>query len=374
MPFSCGARWLPGAASTGTTVLLVLALSGCGKSTLKVRTDAAFDGPGGGLSDSGQGTGGVGATGGEMGSDVALSVVDGGGVTGQGTGGATATGGGGAGGATSTGGKTGTGGGTGGGTAAIVFQPLIKAFCTAAKNCCSRQSYPAADLADCESKFPSRLQIYPLVDKGTVIIDENALAACVAAYKTAATTCTINAVKAACKGVSVGTQTEGQPCGGTSAFGAYECKPSNGSASCYRPQSDPASAGVCTGIPRGKSGDACSRTCFKNETCIVDMVGGSPPFPVTCFEEDGLYCSVTANPTACKPILPIGGACTWDPHSCGVGNYCGWLTNVCQPAGKLGEPCAEAACADELVCGTNETCVEQPFDSDSICKGTPSVP
>jgi hypothetical protein len=214
------------------------------------------------------------------------------------------------------------------------------------------------------------------VDKGTVIVDQNALAACVAAYNTAATTCTITAVNAACKGIFTGTQAEGQPCGGATRFGAYECKPVNGSATCYWQQSgsDATSTGVCIGIPRGKSGDECSETCLKNESCIVDMIGGSAPFPVTCFEEDGLYCSVATNPAVCKPILHLGDACVWDPNSCGSGNYCGWLSNTCQVTSKLGESCTNAYCAADLACGGGDKCVELSFASDSICKGTPSVP
>ena len=397
-------RWLPGAPSTGTTFFLALALSGCGKSTLKVATaDADLDGPGSGFFDSGQGTGGVTATGGTAGIDGSAGQ---GGTAGTGAGGAarnggtTATGGltgqGGTagaavGGATSTGGRTATGGSTGtggrtggvggnggigGGTGAIMVQPLINAFCTAAKSCCGRESYPAADLADCESKFPSRSQYYPLLDKGTVSIDQNALAACVAAYNTAATTCTITGLNAACKGVFVGTQAEGQPCGGTSRFGAFECKPVNGSSSCHLQTSgsDPTNTGVCTSLPRGKSGDLCSKTCLKKDTCVVDMVGGSAPFPTFCFEEDGLYCSVATNPAVCQPILPNGHACVWDPNSCGTGNFCGWTSNACQLASKLGESCTDAICADELTCGSVDKCVPSPFASDSICNGTPSVP
>jgi hypothetical protein len=413
MLFPHGSRCLPGSALIGTTVFLALVLSGCGSSSLKApKAEAGLDGPGNGFIDSSQGTGGAGATDGAMATGGTTSVIGGGGETGQGTGGVTATGGlagtggltgrGGtagtaAGGATSTGGKTGTGGstgtggltggaggnggiggigGTGGGTGAIIFQPLLNAFCTAAKNCCGRESYPAANLADCESKFLSRFQYYPLADKGTVITDQNALAVCVAAYNTAATTCTITAVRAACKGVFVGIQAEGQPCGGESRFGAFECKPVNGSATCYRGQngSDPTNIGVCISMPRGKNGDACSMTCLKNESCIVDMIGGAPPLPVTCFEEDGLYCSMTTNPTVCKPILPLDEACTWDMNSCGNGNYCGWKTNTCQVASKLGESCMDTACVNELICGTNNRCVEWPFASESICKGIPSVP
>jgi hypothetical protein len=214
------------------------------------------------------------------------------------------------------------------------------------------------------------------VQKGTVSIDQTALDACVAAYGTVATTCTSTALKAGCRGVFVGAQAEGQPCGGTTRFGSFECKQANGSASCYWQDSGgyPTKTGVCVSIPRGKSGDPCSKTCLKNETCIVDMIGGAAPFPVSCFEEDGLYCSVVSNPTVCKPMLHLGDACNWDIDPCGGGNYCGWNTNTCLAKGKLGESCANGWCADDLTCGTNTRCAEWPLASVSVCNGTPSVP
>jgi hypothetical protein len=433
-------RWSRGAAFTGTIVFLAWALSGCGGSSLRTPSaDADLDGPGGAPIDREPGTGGTGAAGGAIATGGTLSLVDGGGPGGQGSGGVTATGGtagtgglivkggtagpadggvtatGGAtgtggqggkggttgtggGGATATGGSAGTGGlagkggtagsraggaggdggagGAGGGTGPAMFQPLVNAFCTAAKSCCAREGYPKADLNDCESKFLSRLESFPLVGKGTVTVDQNALAACVAAYGAAATACTITSVYAACKGVFVGTQTEGQPCGGASKFGAVECKPVNGSAACHweHGTSDPTTTGTCVDIPRGRSGDECSMTCLKEDTCIVDMIGGSAPFPVACFEEDGLYCSVAANPPVCKPIVRLGDACTWDIDPCGSDNYCGWTANTCQPASKLGESCADSACAKGLVCETSGKCVEQPFASETTCKGAPSTP
>jgi hypothetical protein len=430
MLFSHRSRGLLGAASTATTVFLALVLSGCGSSSLKApKPDAGLDAPGAGQGADGAmatggttsavGVGGATGTGGAMGTGGAIGT---GGLTGQGgigtggatsvggatgTGGATGKGGAGTGGATRNGGATGTGGsstavggatatggktggatgtggltggtggggGTGGSTSAAMFQPLSTAFCTAAKNCCGRDSYPAVDIADCESKFFSRMDSFPLVDKGTVTVDQNALAACVAAYNTAATTCTITSVKAACKGVLTGAQAEGKPCGGSSDFGAYECKPINGSASCNKPRSgsDPTNIGVCMSIPHGKNGDECSTSCLKGDACIVDMIGVAP-FPVICYEEDGVYCSMASNPPICKPFLKIHDPCTWDWSSCGSGNYCGWTSNTCEVASKLGESCMNAGCADGLWCGTNSRCVEAPFASETICKGTPSVP
>jgi hypothetical protein len=272
------------------------------------------------------------------------------------------------------GGNSGTGGT--GGTAAAVLRPLINAFCAAAWNCCGRASYPTADLNDCRSNFPSRFRYYPMVDKGTVTVAQTALNTCVAAYDTAATTCSMTPLHAACRGIFAGTQGEGQSCGGTGEFGAFECKPVNGASSCYWADSGgyPTTAGVCISLPRGKSGDECSRTCLKNQDCVADMLGRSAPFPVMCFEEDGLYCSIRTNPAVCKPIVQIGDACTWDTGSCGSGNFCSWTNDTCRPAAKLGESCQNVACVTDLTCGTTLRCIEEPFTSESTCKGTPSVP
>jgi hypothetical protein len=338
---------------------------------------------GGAASTGGQAvTGGVTAAGGRAGAGGALAT---GGSTGKG-----GSAGAGVGGATSTGGKKGTGGATGtggtsaggsggaggaGGSVPDAIQALASAFCAAAKSCCV-SSYPSANLADCESKFPSRLQVYPLVEKGTVTIDQTALSVCIGVYKAAASTCTMTGLEAACHGVFVGAQGEGQACGGTGKFGSYECKPINGTESCYWQDSKsyPNKPGICASIPRGKSGDVCSTTCLLDKTCVVDMIGGAAPFSASCFEEDGLYCSVASNPAVCKPILHLGDACTWDPNCCGSGGTCSGMSNTCVTYAKVGEPCSYAYCRDDLTCSNGNKCVEQPFASDSVCKGTPSVP
>jgi hypothetical protein len=396
-------RWLPGI----VTIVCAWLLSGCGGSSLKTsKKDAGLGGLGGGLSDSGQGSGGTSATGGTPASGGAVGS---GGSTGQETGGVKTTGGatgtggltgkGGsagtaAGGMTSTGGKTGTGGrigtggssgtggktggtsgngGTGGGAAAALLQPLGNAFCTAAKSCCGLGSYPTAALADCESKFLSRFQFYPMVDKGTVTVDQSALAACLAAYNKAATACTVTPLYTACKGVFVGTKAEKQPCGSGNQLGSLECKLAGGSAACFWENSstDPAVTGVCINITHGKDGDECSTSCAKNETCISDIFGGTASNPATCFEEDGLYCAWSKKPVVCRPIRQIDQACTSDQNACGSGNYCDWTTNTCQVIKKLGESCEDASCTNDLMCGTNLKCIEQPFASEFVCQGTP---
>jgi hypothetical protein len=427
MLFFHGRRQMREATATGTMIFIAAVLSGCGNSGIKTpQTDASLGGHGGGLGDGGQGSGGVSETGGTVASGGTIG--GSGGTTGQGTGGATAAGGAtgtgglagkdggagmGAGGATKNGGATGSGGvtgkggtagtaaggatstggkatggstgsgggtggigGTGGGTGATLVQPLTTAFCAAAKSCCGRESYPAADLADCESKFLSRFRNYPLVGKGTVTIDETKLAACIAAYNTAATACTISPIYSACSDVFVGKQTEGQACGSGDVFGSLECKKVDGSAVCYWGEtgSDPSITGLCTTIPHGKSGDECEGTCATGDSCMMDILGGTPPFPATCFETDGLYCARAKTPAVCKPIRAIDSACTSDTNACGTGNYCDWTTNTCQVAMKLGEPCADASCVSGLMCGKDLKCIEPPFADEYICKGTPPAP
>jgi hypothetical protein len=272
----------------------------------------------------------------------------------------------------------GLGGSGGSGLSATLFQPLAKAFCTAARTCCKRDGFYAMemDLDDCEAKLPSRLRTSPLVDQGIITVDPSRLATCVSAYEKAATACFSTPLSAACQGLWLGTKTEGQACGGTIQFGAFDCMSVNGSAACYWEDDGryPAGAGVCVTLPHGKAGDPCSKSCRANQDCIVDLVGDSAPLPVMCFEEDGLYCAVSSNPPVCKAFSKIGEPCAHDYQACGRDNYCDWTNQVCQRAATLGESCAAANCADGTGCGTGSRCVELSFASSSICKGTPSLP
>lgn len=358
------------------TALSCLSLAACGRSPLDLPvvsgSDAAVT-----SRDTGRDTGGIAATGGMFATGGVPSTIGAGGAAGRGGGGGSPTGGvGGTGGLTGRGGSAGGIGGAGGagGSVADLLQPLASVFCTAAKTCCAG-SYPPANLADCESRFPSRLQLYPLLEKGTVTVDQAALNACVGAYKAATTTCTVTGIEAACRGMFIGAQAEGQPCGGTGRFGSRECKPLNGTESCYWQDSKsyPNEPGVCLSIPRGKSGDLCSTTCLENTICVVDIIGAGP-VSGPCFEEDGLYCSVGTNPAVCKPILHLGDTCTWDPNVCGSGRSCSGMSNTCADNAKIGESCLYSYCREDLTCGNGRTCVEQPFASDTVCQGTPSAP
>jgi hypothetical protein len=113
-------------------------------------------------------------------------------------------------------------------------------------------------------------------------------------------------------------------------------------------------------------------TCSKTDSCTVDVFGG-PSLTPTCFETDGLYCATILDPPVCKPIRQLDQACTSDRNACGTGSYCDWTTNTCQLAKKLGESCKNATCPDNLMCDGTK-CVELPFASDYLCKGTPPAP
>lgn len=411
---------------SGAVFLLAWAVFGCGNSSFKApRVDAGLDSPagwaggnsGGGSADaeggatgspdlpanSGGQAGTMTTTGGASGRDASAEIGSGG-VMGTGgllqTGGIPSQGGQtGTGGLMTTGGRTGAGGtggvmgkdggidggidgeidgGIDGGTsaAALALQPLAKAFCAAARTCCKRDGFYAVALDDCEAKFPSRLQPYPLLDPGTVTIDSVRLAACVSAYEKAATTCAVADVEAACHGLWIGTRTEGQSCGGTVPFGAYDCQVTNGSAACHwkDAESYPSGTGVCVSVPRGKVGDPCGKSCRQNQDCLVDLVGSSAPFPVMCFEEDGVYCAVTENPPVCRSFLAVGDTCNYDFGSCGRGNYCDWNAHACRAAAKLGETCGEVTCVEGTVCTTAGRCIAESLASSDVCVGTPSVP
>ena len=372
---------------TSETVLIglsIVALAGCSKS-LTTRPDSGQDAGG---SDSGQGTDGgilvIAGTGGLTGKGGAGTggAAGFGGMMGlgggMGTGGATGAATGGSTGGTSgrgTGGATGMGGGAGAG---VLFQPLVDSFCKAAKTCCAGE-FPTSGLTNCEADFPSQLSTYAFVDKGTVTVDQVKLAACIAAYEEAATTCTISKVYLACTntGIFDGTLPAGESCGDNSSSsnrysGAVECKKTGGSAACLWTSSQDAT-GVCVELPHGKEGDECMSSCAIGENCTSSIIGGSVPLTPICFEEDGLYCAYRLDPAVCKPIRQLEQACTSDTNACGTGFFCDWTTNTCQVEKKLGESCKNSACPSHLKCdGT--TCVELPFASEYVCKGRPPAP
>ena len=355
-------------------------------------------GSGGGAATGGViGSGGGSATGGAasfVGASASGGIVGTGGVTGFGGTSATSIGKGGSGG-NSGGGVSGSGGGAGGingsggaagtggtgGIAGASVQALATAFCAAARNCCIATWYWTPDLTDCEAKFPTRLLPHAPVDKGTIIIDTTALAACIAAYNQTATACTLNNLAPACQGVFVGTKAEGEPCGyggEPATWGAHECKASGGAELCVwtSPVGVPGATGTCHKAPHGKIGDYCFGSCASGEEWLSDAIQMTS-VPAVCFEDDGLYCTWDSN-RVCAPIVANGGACTVDP-ACVSASFCDSKTQTCMTAGTFGQSCAANGlhCSNDLACDANNQCTEPVFGFDSNpqdCDGWPTVP
>ena len=333
----------------------------------------------------GDGTGGIAGAGGSAGKSGGTGglggggIIGAGGIAGGGTGGHGGTGGNGTGGG-GTGGN-GTGGTGTGGSSGASLAALANAFCAAARSCCAKSTFPTT-LDDCETAFPSRLATLPFVNKGTVTIDNTALAACIESYNQTATTCTINPVVTACKGVFVGKQVEGAPCGVGGipmVSGISECNSGGGAEECVWTgnANDPTVTGVCHAPARGKAGDPCTTSCVSpQDFCTFDLLSSPSDPTAICFEEDNLYCSSTT-PSTCAPIVAVGGSCAADPNSCVGSAVCDSTTLKCKARATLGQSCSLAGafpCLNTLVCTSAGKCAEPGFAYDGTCAGVPDYP
>jgi hypothetical protein len=241
--------------------------------------------------------------------------------------------------------------------------------------------YWTPDFTDCEAEFSARLKPLALVDKGTVIIDQTALAACIAAYNQTATACTVNNLAPACRGVFVGTKAEGEPCGYAGeprTEGAHECKASGGPEMCVWGDelAVPGGTGTCHKAPHGKIGDPCFSSCASGDDWLSDPIHMTS-VPTVCFEDDGLYCTQSSN-AVCAPIVAKGGYCTVD-SACASASFCDSNTQTCMTAGTFGQSCAANGlqCSQDLACDANNQCTEPVFSFDNdphLCSGWPTVP
>ena len=330
-----------------------------------------------GMGGSAGGSGGRSGTGGSAGGSGGRSGTGGsaGGSGGRSGMGGSGTGGSGAGG-------SGTGGNGAGGSSGPSLATLANAFCAAARSCCAKSGLPTT-LDDCEAAFPSRLTTLALVNKGTVTIDNTALAACIESYNQTASACTVNPVLAACKDVFVGTKAEGASCGVGGVpmvSGAGECKSDGGAEECVWTgnANDPTVTGVCHTPAHGKNGDTCTTSCVSpQDYCTFDvLISPSDPTAI-CFEEDGLYCSTTTNPSTCVPIVAVGGSCAADQNSCVSSAICDNSTLKCRARATLGQSCSYTsgyACLNTLVCTSAGKCAEPEFAYDRTCSGVPDYP
>ena len=238
-------------------------------------------------------------------------------------------------------------------------------------------------MSDCEAKFQSRLSALANVSKGAETIDNVALAACIAGYDEAATTCAFNPLEIACQGVFVGTKSEGAACGVggvPSLAGSGECKATGRATECVWTGDANVSTttGTCHTPAHAKKDDLCAATCAKNESCVFDLFT-SPGYPTAvCFEDDGLYCDSSADPAVCATTPATGSSCADHPFSCGSADYCDetGTTPRCRTAATLGQACSSSGpdCGRSLICGTSHKCEDLGLAYDSTCSGTPPFP
>src|SRR5207244_5490950 len=118
-----------------------------------------------------------------------------------------------------------------GGDAGGSLQPLIDAFCTTARACCATAGKPPGPLQACEAQFASQVDTLAAIDRGTVRVNQTALAACVSAYTEARTSCVLTQALAACRGIFVGTVSDGGSC-----TDVMECERAHGPKVCLKLQ------------------------------------------------------------------------------------------------------------------------------------------
>ena len=262
----------------------------------------------------------------------------------------------------SSGGSVGVSGTGGTGVLSAPFMAIATDFCAAARACCAKEGVDTM-LGDCETAFARRQVAFASIDQGNVTVDAAALAKCRAAYEQAASACDENTLIEACRGVFLGTKNVGEPCANS-----YECNRAQSDMDCLFV--DNAAIGVCRKVPHGKSGDACLYSCRTGDNCSTQTNGPADAIITPCYESDGLYCDIFADPgpAICKPILSTGATCT-SSDACGTLGVCG---ATCQPSGVLHGPCG-MGCRHDLTC-VNDQCEDPSFAVGSICDGYAPAP
>jgi len=251
----------------------------------------------------------------------------------------------------------GDGGSSDGGEAGAEAGPLsalLRAFCGAARSCCSSRDA----LEQCEHNFSAQIDAVALVAAGTLEVNASALTACVAAYQRAKTTCTLSEVRTTCHGLFAGVVPDGGKCSSV-----VECDRSQAPKVCLR--LGDGARGTCLAAVRGTSGTACAGSCPRGENCSTTTFAQEASVSIAlCHEEDGLYCPIGEG---CAPLVADGEACTWN-EACGSDGFC---VSTCNPRAQLGESCQyDYGCAKGLACNAGK-CAEQPFATDDMCQGTP---
>jgi hypothetical protein len=143
-----------------------------------------------------------------------------------------------------------------------------------------------------------------------------------------------------------GTRAPGESCTSTA-----ECAGSAGTvAYCHS---------TCIRLAVGTEGDSSCLATQASGGYIVYLVVGSEG--LVCRERDGLYCDPADG--RCKPLLPVGSACT---QGICVSHQCG--TAGCLPLPNLGEACT-GDCAGDNTCDATGVCVPK-LAAGAICGGS----
>lgn len=293
----------------------------------------------------------------------------GGSAAGAGQGGAAASsGGGGRGGASGTSGSSGDAGSSAEGGEGGALQDLedtVASACSAAATCCTAQGFTPM-LGDCEALYSMNQAAVPGIKAGHITLDPEALARCKAAYGSGPDQCNLNAVLAACQGVFVGQQGEGEPC-----IGVYDCDRSAGAVACFiTDTSGEQPLGTCQAVPHGQLNDTCFSTCEIDQDCSSSAQGFQTPEELTlCFEEEGLYCDRTESEAKCRPLEPLGQPCEAVAfEACGSQAVC---DVTCQARSDRGESCG--SCLRQFQCVEGE-CKDPLWATESTCSGYPPGP
>jgi hypothetical protein len=278
--------------------------------------------------------------------------------------GGSASGGKGSGGTSGGGGEPSTGGATGGaGNQQGPAEPLAKAFCAAARDCCDVAGLGTAALSDCEEQLPVQLLNFELTRDGVLEVDAPALDACVAAIREAGTSCALTGVPSLCRRVWRGTKPAGEPCTDVS-----QCDRTDGPKACLRnletgSQSEP---GICADLPHGQNAQPCSQSCAEGADCSTNFSSfEAEPVTALCHEADGVYCTLEADEATCAPLIARGSPCE-SPSQCAVADFC---DTTCQPRSNLGEACQFSfGCSTDLLCIEGE-CAAAPLATAELCAG-----
>jgi hypothetical protein len=240
------------------------------------------------------------------------------------------------------------------------FEELFSAQCEAAAACCSERGL-GIRRHNCPQEF-RQAEFEALASRENVELDPEVLERCTRAYQAVPTTCSQTGIAEACRELFVGTLSAGERC---SMF--EQCDRTDGPVLCRFAPSDP--QGTCLPVVRGEEGQRCSDDCPSIVECSrTEQVLGDPLEPdVLCFEDDGLYCSVSESPPVCRRIHALGEECE-SGRSCG--HSAARCRSICEPRSELGEPCQTNQrddCTLELRCsGTSEIgeCAAYEFPTD----------